>query len=153
MSKKESQRRRRTLEQMISALEAQIDAIKRREAKKVDPALRHVRAALNALGKARDAAEDARTRRSIEDAHATLGALVGEDGAVARRTRRSPSEIADLSVSLLAYLRAIPGQRGEEIAAALGTDTKTIRPVMKHLIADGKVTTQGQRRGMTYAAV
>jgi hypothetical protein len=49
-------------------------------------------------------------------------------------------------------VRSNPGQRGEQIAAALAADTKAIRPVMKKLIAAGKVRTEGQRRGMTYTA-
>jgi len=49
-------------------------------------------------------------------------------------------------------VRSNPGSHGEQIAAALATDTGTIRPVMKKLIAAGKVTTEGQRRGMTYEA-
>ena len=46
-----------------------------------------------------------------------------------------------------------PGQRGEQISAALGTDSTTMRPVMKRLIEERKVKTKGERRGMTYAAV
>ena len=52
--------------------------------------------------------------------------------------------------ALLAYVRSNPGSRGENIAAALVTDVNTMRPVMKALIADGKVRAVEQRRGMTY---
>jgi len=45
-----------------------------------------------------------------------------------------------------------PGQRGEQIAADLGADTATMRGPIKKLIADGKVRTTDQRRGMAYFA-
>ena len=51
---------------------------------------------------------------------------------------------------LLAHVKSNPGQRGEQIAAAVGSDVNTIRPAMKKLIAAKKVKTKGQRRGMYY---
>jgi len=56
-----------------------------------------------------------------------------------------------MSDALLAHVKANPGQRGEQIAAALGTDVGTMRKPMKLLIAKKLVKTQGQRRGMTYS--
>lgn len=67
-----------------------------------------------------------------------------------KRGRRSAADMAGLGEKLLAHVRANPGQRGEQIAAALGSDVGTIRPVMHKLIAARQVKTQGQRRGMTY---
>jgi predicted ArsR family transcriptional regulator len=59
----------------------------------------------------------------------------------------------DLPDLLLTYLRANPGQRAEQIAAALGTDSRTLRPAMKRLTAAGKVRSAGQKRSTTYTAV
>jgi len=42
-----------------------------------------------------------------------------------------------------------PGQRGEQLAEALGTDTKTMRLPMQNSIADEKVRTKGERGGMS----
>lgn len=66
--------------------------------------------------------------------------------------RRSSEHMEQMQAGLLEYVTANPGQRGEQIAAALKTDVGTMRLPMKKLIAEKKVRTQGQRRGMTYFA-
>jgi hypothetical protein len=66
--------------------------------------------------------------------------------------RRSAAESAGQGEALLAHVTNNPGQRGEQIAKALGTDVGTMRLPMKKLIAAKKVKTRGQRRGMTYFA-
>lgn len=149
-------RRRRGVEQLIADLEAKIAGIKEREARKqakADPALRHASAALRSIDKALAEVEDSATEKALNEARSTLATCLGAGGGVLKpsRTRRSASEREDLAAALLAYVRSNPGQRGEQIAAALGTDTTAMRPAMKQLIAEGKVATEGQRRGMTYA--
>lgn len=66
--------------------------------------------------------------------------------------RRTNESMEQSSAALLDYVTKNPGQRGEQIAKALRTDVGTMRLPMKKLIADKKVRTQGQRRGMTYYA-
>ena len=149
-------RQRRDLDQRIAELEAKITAIKEREARKQakkDPALRHAALAMKAIDKALVAADDAKARAVLGEVRSTLAALLGVSGAENGRVRRSAAEIGNLADQLLIYVTNNPGQRGEEIAAAMATDSGTIRPVMKKLIAAGKVETKGQKRGMTYAAV
>jgi len=146
-------RERRGVDQMIADLEAKIAAIRAREAEKkakADPALRHVKAALRSVDKALSAAKDAALRDGLGEARgalsSVLGAKGGDGGRGETRVRRTASEFSDLADALLNYVRSNPGQRGEQIAAALATDTKTMRPVMKRLIGDGKIATEGQRR-------
>jgi predicted ArsR family transcriptional regulator len=77
---------------------------------------------------------------------------VSANGAASRITggRRSSEVVEEMGASLLAYVRKNPGQRGEDIAEELGSDSKTIRLPMKKLIAEGQVRTKGERRGMRY---
>jgi len=109
-------------------------------------------------------------RASLEEMQAKLQAVLGDvaptrrgpgrprktaTAAVPQRKKRGKRNAADLSEmgdALLAHVKANPGKRGDQIAAALRTDVGTMRLPMKKLIAERKVRTEGQRRGMTYFA-
>jgi hypothetical protein len=153
-----SRRRRRGTDQMIADLEAKIAAIKAREARKrakADPFLRYTTAAVKTIDKAASSTRDPEAKRVLGETRSQLAAFLAQHAPVREtggRVVRSALEIEDLGEALLSYVRSNPGQRGEQIAAALAADTKAIRPVMKKLIAAGKVRTEGQRRGMTYSA-
>jgi len=62
-------------------------------------------------------------KKALTAARSSLSTCLGLDGQPQRR--RAPNQIEDLAEALLAYVRSNPGQRGEQIATALGTDTTT----------------------------
>ncbi len=106
-------------------------------------------------------------RMALEEVLAALGGKAGTAASSGKRRgrppgsknkaragkggKRTPAAMEKLSGALLAHVKANPGRRGDQIAAALRSDVKTIRGPMKKLIAAKKVKTKGQRRGMTYA--
>jgi hypothetical protein len=111
-------------------------------------------------------------RAAFEEVHAKLSLVIGDvapqrrgpgrprkaasaTAAVPRRRKggkRTAADLGEMRDALLAHVKANPGARGEQIAAALGTDVGTMRLPMRKLIAERLVRTQGQRRGMTYYA-
>ena len=155
---KSSKRTRRTAEQMIKDLEAEIRRIKERDAQRKarhDPSLRHVAAAVRSIDKAMAATSDTATRKALGDARAILGACLTMAGVdVKTRSRRAtPGRGMAEGVepeAVLTYVRNNPGSSGEQVASAIGTDTTTLRPVMHALIADGEVKASGKGRGMRY---
>ena len=109
------------------------------------------------MDKAMAASEDSVLRKTFEEARSGLSAYLALQGVVpaggsngAVRGRRSSTDVQQMGRKLLAYVKANPGQRGEQIAEALGTDSKGIRGPMKKMIDDGAVRTKGERRGMRY---
>ena len=158
-----TKRARRSEEQRIADLEAKIAELKARaERKKAkrSPGLRHIVAALRSTDKALAESDDNATRRALDEARANLSACLALHGVANKsvpslggpRGRRSAADVERVGEKLLEYVRKHPGQRGEQIAAALGTDVTTMRRPMKALIEDGQVKTKGQRRGMQYFA-
>jgi hypothetical protein len=109
-------------------------------------------------------------RAALEEVHAKLSLVIGDvtpkrrapgrpratvSKGVVRMKRGGKRTAADLeafSDQLLAHVKKNPGARGEQIAAALGTDVGTMRLPMQKLIAGKKVKVKGQRRGTMYFA-
>jgi hypothetical protein len=144
----------RSEEVRIKALEAQIAALKARAARKLvkkDPALRHIHAAVKSIDKALSASGDHATRQALSEARNTLAACLAlSNGTLVPQPRRSAAGVSE--DVLLSHVRTHPGQRGEEIAKAMGTEAATVRPVMKRLIEAGRVRAQGRARAMSYSA-
>jgi len=145
------------MEDRIRALEAQIEALKQRKARKQlhrDPALKQIHAAIRSIDKAMAASSDRTEREALGEARNTLTACLAltggkSSGTLVPQARRASGVVSE--DALLAYVRTNPGQRGEQIAGALGTDSASVRPVMKKLIQAGKVRTIGQARAMSYS--
>jgi len=164
MSNSES-RARRSEEERIADLERKIADLKARAERKkarTNPSVRHVVAALRSIDKALGTTQDAVVRKALDEARATLSACLAVQGVLPAASapgaarnggRRSSTDVANLAGALLAHLEKHPGQRGEEIAAALETDTRTIRLPLKKLIEEKRVKTKGVARGTSYHLV
>ncbi len=69
-----------------------------------------------------------------------------------RRGRRPARELEGLRERLLAAITAQPGRRTEDLNLALGTQTPQIAPVLRKLVIEEQVRTEGARRGTRYFA-
>lgn len=152
MAATKATRVRRSAEQLIQDLEARIAEVKARAARKqakANPTTRFTSQALKSIDKALQACDDSATKQALQEARGALSAVLALDGVVVAHGTavRKASVTPDL---LLDYVTKNPGQRGEQISAALGTDSYTMRPTMQKLIAEKKIKTKGERRAMTY---
>jgi hypothetical protein len=66
--------------------------------------------------------------------------------------KRTPDSLAELTSALLGHIKSNPGQRIEQIAAALKIPTSELKLPAQKLIAGKAVKTKGQRRGTHYFA-
>lgn len=67
-----------------------------------------------------------------------------------KRVRRSSAELDRLKSSFLSYVRSNPGERLEQIGVGMGIDTKELKRPVQLLLEEGKLRTEGQRRGTKY---
>jgi hypothetical protein len=67
-----------------------------------------------------------------------------------RRGARDNRDLEGLRDKLVAQITEQPGQRTEDLNAALGTETQQIAPVLRKLVAEQHVRTEGARRGTRY---
>lgn len=64
--------------------------------------------------------------------------------------KRTAEELAQMADAFLAYVSANPGQRMEHIAKELGLATPELTLPVKKLLADGKISVDGQKRATQY---
>jgi hypothetical protein len=150
-----SKRTRRSAEERIADLQAQVERIKAKAAAKKlrrDPTQRHIAAAVRSIDKAAKATSDKTTRTALTEARATLAACLALNGAVAGSDRRSRGGPKPDPTAVLEYVRKHPRSRSEEICAELGTDSAALRPVLHKLRDDGKLRVEGKARATTYSA-
>ena len=66
------------------------------------------------------------------------------------RRARDNKDVEGLRDKLVAVITEQPGQRTEDLNVALGTETQQIAPVLRKLVAEQHVRTEGARRGTRY---
>ena len=64
--------------------------------------------------------------------------------------KRSAADLDVLSDRFAAFVKANPGLRIEQINKELGTVTKELALPIRKLLADGTITSKGQKRSTTY---
>lgn len=75
------------------------------------------------------------------------GAGRGKKGA-----KRTGKQLENLKEKLRSYIKSNPGQRIEQIAAAIGIGTRQLALPIKKLLAEKKIKKKGKKRATSYFA-
>ena len=67
-----------------------------------------------------------------------------------RGAKRTSADIAEMSQRVVSFVKANPGLRIEQINKELGTTTKDLALPIRKLVADGVLTSKGQKRSTAY---
>lgn len=148
----------RTTQERIDELQAKIAAIqaraKARTARK-RPEVRPLLVALKSIDGALNASNDQPLRKALDEARTIVASGLGLLGITPKERKAGKRRAQPLAgeldrAAVLTYILNNSGAKGEAIAAAFGTDTATLRPVLKQLAAEGSIRSQGKGRGTTY---
>lgn len=82
----------------------------------------------------------------------SMGAAAAPSARRPKGAKRAAGDIESLQQRLLDHIRSNPGQRVEQINAALSTRTPDVRLPLAKLIASGDLRTTGQKRSTQYFA-
>lgn len=97
---------------------------------------------------------DMARRAAVDALAATLGDRAARAHAGrplgARADKRTTAELNALSERFVAFVRAHPGLRIEQINRTLGTQTKDLALPIRKLIAEGAIHVKGQKRSTKY---
>lgn len=86
-----------------------------------------------------------RTAPGLVTSSASVGRPRGRSGA-----KRSTEDLEALSTKFVAFVKAQPGLRIEQINKELGTVTKELALPIKKLIAEGMISAKGTKRSTQY---
>jgi hypothetical protein len=90
------------------------------------------------------------TSRPAAKAARSSAAAPAPRGRRRKGQKRDPALIAETTESLLAYIKAHPRKRIEEIAAGMRVSTKDLNLSTKKLMADKRIQSEGQKRATRY---
>lgn len=68
-------------------------------------------------------------------------------------SKRSPEDISAQAARIFQYINSHPGQRAEEIAKGLDTETKALPTPIRKLLSEKKIKATGKARGTTYVTI
>jgi hypothetical protein len=88
--------------------------------------------------------------RSRPPAIPPMPRLMGRGRVLAKGAKRAPEEIERLTNKLADYIKSNPGQRIEQIAEGMNTNTRELNLPAKKLIANKQIKTRGHKRATTY---
>lgn len=148
-----TKRKRRSPEEMIRDLQAEIERIKEAEKAKSSPARKQAKSALKALAKTHELAAsegDTELERAVQQAIALLEGTGGGGDVSGGRLRRSQEDIEALTVAIWDTLKEQPGMSISELAEALETTSKDIRGPLKAMLETEQVRKTGERRATRY---
>jgi hypothetical protein len=130
----------RELRKRIEAFVVDLEGLVRRAA------LQAVAQALGGGGAVRTAPPQAKPRKGKG------GAKPAKSAGPKKRIRRTNADLERTAEAILDYVTKHPGQRAEEIKAALRIDTAQWALPVKKLVDEGRIATKGAKRSTTYLA-